>query len=164
MNIDFTEDEYKTLTTMLYIADWIMSSYLENAEDSKRHKKYCRLYQKIVAFANSMGQGDSYLYDKKTQTYAETSQRDAEVMPFIDSYDTCTVYDTLTHQLAKRDALSELGWEKSASYDTKDEKKFKKWFAVYGKHEEKYNKEFADHGLCRLSIIAKEKTQSHYVH
>ena len=57
MKINVTQDEYRHLIDMIYIADWVLTSY--KSEEGPEIKQYQDVMQKFYALAKDMGMGRS---------------------------------------------------------------------------------------------------------
>ena len=146
MQIDFSKEEYSTFLEILEIAHWVLFAHRTNEpEDSKRYQDF---EQKIFSYADVMGFDDLIKYNEEFERYFPTREHDenSPARPFIDEFENETFWSELIERLAERDMLQTLG-DKKILKMTREER-FK---AHYG-FEEKYGKEFEEHGIERLDI------------
>ena len=145
MKLEFTEKEYRLLLDMLYIAEWIMNSYVIG--DRPETENYRRLEQKILSYADEMGCKGVVDYDEELGGYFPTREiEEGSAMDFIDEYNEDTFWEELVSHLADRDFLNREGKERIRKMSR--EQRFKKLLGL----EDNYRKEFEAHGLDRLVL------------
>ncbi len=145
MKLELTEKECLLLLDMLYIAEWIMNSYVSH--DRPETEKYRRLEQKILSYGDEMGCKGVVDYDEKLGGYFPTRElEEGSAMDFIDEYDEYTFWEELISHLAERDFLHREGLERIRKMSR--EQRIKKLLGL----EEKYHKEFGAHGVDRLVL------------
>jgi hypothetical protein len=146
MKINITKDEYRSLIDMIYIADWVLTSY--KSEEGPETKKYQDVMQKFYAFAKDFGMENLIRFDKESNTYCETREFDdtSECHQFIDEYDNDSFWERLIEQLTRRDLE-----EESIGKETRD-KDPDKYFERFAAIEMIYISEFEENGLDNLAI------------
>ncbi len=146
MQIDFSKEEYSTFLEILEIAHWVLFAHrTDEPEDRKRYQDF---EQKIFSYADVMGFDDLIKYNEEFERYFPTREHDenSPARPVIDEFENETFWSELIEQLAERDMLQALGDKKILKMTS--EERFR---AHYG-FEEKYGKEFEEHGIERLEI------------
>ncbi|MFA5183029.1 MAG: hypothetical protein WC405_17055 [Syntrophales bacterium] len=146
MKINVTKDEYRSLIDIIYIADWVLTSY--KSEEGQEIKRYKDVMQKFYALAKDMGMENLIKFDKELNAYWETKEFDdtSECHQFIDEYDNDSFWERLIEQLTTRDLEEELGGKKTMDKDPD------KYFERYAAIEMKYMAEFEENGLDNLTI------------
>lgn len=146
MQIDFSKEEYRTFLEILEIADWIL--FAHRTDEPEDRKTYQDFEQKVFSYAEAFGFGDLIVYDEEMGKYFPTREHDenSPVRPFIDEFENETFWDELADRLADRDMLRELGESKLLSM-TREQR-----FRTHLDFEERYHKEFEEHGIERLEI------------
>jgi hypothetical protein len=146
MKINVTKDEYRHLIDMLYIADWVLTSY--KSEEGPEIKRYQDVMQKFYALAKDMNMENLIKFDKELNTYCETQEFNdtSDCQQFIDEYDNDSFWERLIEQLTTRDLEEEsIGTETGAQ----DREKYSERYAAI---EMKYISEFEENGLDILAI------------
>ncbi len=146
MKINVTHDEYRHLIDMIYIADWVLTSY--KSEEGPEIKQYQDVMQKFYALAKDMGMGNLIEFDKELNTYCETQEFNdtSECQQFINEYDNDSFWERLIEQLTTRDLEEELIGKETIAKDRD------KYFERYAAIEMKYISEFEEYGLDNLAI------------
>ena len=146
MQIELSQDEYKTLLGILEISDWVLFGH--HNPDPEDRKKFRDFEQKIFGYAKEMGFEDLIEYDSKLQEYLPTQKHDdnSEVMPFIQDYDNISFWEELKSRLALRDSLRKYGQAKLNQMSDEDQ------FRIQRENEDKYQTEFEKYGVTRLEI------------
>jgi hypothetical protein len=144
VNINLTEDEYRTLLEVLQVADWVLNA--NKVDDDPRTREYRALEQKVFSSANEAGCGDLIEYVPEEELFLPTQQFDEEspVMEFIEEYDDGVFWDQLAERLAYRDLVEAEG-EKKLERMPEDER-----FDRIEDLSETYLEEFYKRGLERL--------------
>ena len=146
MQIDFSREEYRTLLEIIEIADWVL--FAHRTDTPKSLQKYSDLGQKILGFAEELGFGNLIAYDKELGKYFPTREDDenSPARPLIEEFENASFWEELIERLIDRDMLREFG-EKNLLSMTRQQR-----FEAYFKFEEKYQKEFEQHGIERIRI------------
>lgn len=147
MQIDFTKAEYRDLLDMVYISEWIMNAH--KTENDPRTKRYGKLEQKILSYAEKMGFGHMVEYAPEYEKYFPTRMfEDAgSAHGFIDEYDNDSFWEELINRLAERDLIRrEDGLSNVLRLPV--EERLEKQFKL----EEKYAIEFEENGLENIRI------------
>jgi hypothetical protein len=148
MKIDFTKAEYRDLIDMVYIAEWIMNAH--QIKDDPRTKRYRKLEQKILSFAENMGFSHLVEYAPEHDKYFPTRmfEEASSAHGFIDDYDNDTFWEELINRLAERDLIIQEGGL-SSMLRLSVEERLEKQFRL----EEKYAVEFEENGLENVRIV-----------
>ena len=155
MKIDITKEEYRNLIDMLYIADWILTSY--KSEVDPELEKYQQLRNKFYALAEKMGMENLIEYDDELKNYYETAEFEDESAchQLIDEYDNEQFWDHLIEELTMRDLHAEVDVRRVRENDSKA------YFDRYETIEKKYIREFEKNGLENLIIKAAKAIRTH---
>ena len=145
MEIDLSNEEYKSLIEMMYIADWVMNAHKTEKDPST--EQYAQLEQKIYSFADQMGHPNLVQYDEKLGEYFPAKLlEEGPVMQYVDDYDNDTFWDELVERLVERDLLREVGEAKFRRMRVEE-----RWTAE-DPLREKYDIEFEENGLENIEI------------
>ena len=144
--IEFSNEEYRLLLDMVYIADWVMNAH--EVEQQEETKPYGKLEQKLLSLAKDFGFGEYIDWDEELQKYFPTRgfEEERPAMGFIDKFEDDSFWEELVARLAERDAERKYGQKKLARMGL--EERIKK----IDEFEEKYWAEFEENGLDRLQI------------
>lgn len=150
MKINFSKKEYKSLLDMLYLADWMMHTY--DVYSKKRLMDYSTLRKTILSYSRDMGAEDNIKYSKEEDRYYETPDYKEELKHlFIDPYNKELFREELVGQLAQRDFLEEYEAKQHDKLDLETR------INVFTQLMQRYEEEFAEHGLERLRIPADNR-------
>jgi hypothetical protein len=153
MKIHFTNKEYGTLLEMIHIASWVIHSHdIHPPSDQDPHHV---LEQKILSLAKEFGCGEQVDYDEKLRAHFTTRAFDDSVMPLIDKYDEDCFWMELADRLIERDMVRALGEKRYRTLEIEER------IAKEMPYEQKYENEFAEHGVERLEVIAGPLTTGH---
>lgn len=146
MQIELSRDEYKTLLGILEISFWVLRAH--HTQEPEDRKKFHDFEQKIYGYAKEMGFDELIQFDEDHQMFFPTRQHDdnSEVRPFIDEFENDSFWVELIDRLSNRDTLRKYGQAKLSQMSTED--RFKAMFEF----EEKYEREFEQHGISRMEI------------
>jgi hypothetical protein len=146
MKINVTKNEYRSLIDMIYIADWVLTSF--KSEDGPEINKYKEVMQKFYALAKDMGMEKLIKFDKELNGYTETHEFEdtSECHQFIDEYDNDSFWERLIEQLTTRDMQEKFGGKETRDKDPD------KYFEQYAAIEMKYMTEFEENDLDNLTI------------
>jgi len=155
MKIDITKEEYRNLIDILYIADWVLTSY--KSEHDPEMDKYQQLRNKFYALAKQMGMENLIEFDSELNNYYETAEfeDDSACHQLIDEYDNESFWDRLIEELTMRDLHAEVDVRKIKEKDSDV------YFDRYAAIEKKYLKEFEKNGLENLTIKAAKTIRTH---
>jgi hypothetical protein len=146
VEINFSNEEYKTLLEVLYLADWILNSYETDKEP--KNIVYHDLEQKILSLADKFEHKELVDFDEKYEEYIPSNiLEEGPVFDYIDDYNEETFWEELIDRLSKRDLLkhhteSEIeGMEESLI------------LSEIEKYARKYAEEFEANGLKNIEIL-----------
>ena len=141
MNINLTPDQYRTLVKLIYMGHWMLTAHKDTPDDvidaAASH---------IYSFAKSAGVESLFEADADNGKFYSTRAFEDLMSESIRDYDDQAFWDELIDRLTSRDFLAKYG-EKAINKMTVEER-----FAKMGEFEERYDEEFADHGLERIAI------------
>lgn len=144
MNINMTKEEYRVLLDMICISDWILDAF---SKDGRRFPDHHALKIKLFSLFKEMEAEAQIEYDAEMNDFFETEGYTAEIQAqFIEPFEQAIFWDELTHRLAKRDLLNEVGLEAYRKMDAME--RYKRLSAL----EDQYEKEFQQNGLDKLVI------------
>jgi len=141
MNINITPDHFKTLVRLIYTGHWMLTAHKETPDEV-----IDTVASHIYSFAKSAGVESLVEADADNGRFYPTRQFEDLMDEFLRDYDDQTFWDELIDRLASRDFLVQYG-EKAINKMTPIERLTK-----MEEFEERYNEEFADHGLERVAI------------
>jgi phage pi2 protein 07 len=155
MKINFTKKEYRFLSDIIHIADWIMNSH--SVEQRKETEEHEAVFQKLLSFAKEMGYEDLIECVKGNGKYYPTHKFENESVAhqFIDEFQEDIFWEELISRLARRDLLKEkqVGSVAELSDD--------EWISGMTNAEEKWVKEFEEFDLDRISVNQSFKDVVH---
>ena len=146
MKVEFSKAEYRTLIEMLYISEWVVTSYDEEPDPKK--ERYFHLCQKIYASAKAMGCESLIENDKSLRAFIPTQKMEEleSVREAIEFYNSETFWEELIERLVERDMtikLPTLAKEPSTPEE---------YWELASPIEERYVTEFGSNGVRRLKI------------
>ncbi len=145
MKIHFTKKEYRLLVELLYIADWVMDS---NQVESDPENPFNVLIQKIFSLYKEMQAED--ILERVTElsgVHPTGTLEDKAQEQYIERYDYETMWQILINDLAKRDAINELGEDKFNNLSVIDR------IHTLSEYEKKYANEFEANGIKNLKVV-----------
>ena len=150
MKINITKNQYKLLIEMLFAGNWLINGH---RLPDKRLDNYEQLEQYFLSFYKEVHMDDYIEYDNKHNCYYHTRKFEDEFFSkkYVEDYDEDTFWEELISRLAMRDMVRDYGLEQINKMD--DSARMEKRF----EYEEKYNREFEEHGLEKLIIHEKNK-------
>lgn len=153
MKIHFTKKEYYTLLQMLYMADWMAHAHAE--ERPQPDESFKTLAEKVLALADEAGIGEMVETNPQTGQHFPSKQfvESSQVMKRIEEFENATFWEELLERLARRDFIRAYGRE--AILDMSIEDRFAKEMVFH----QRYDTEFAAHGLDNLEIVAVPEEQ-----
>jgi hypothetical protein len=152
VKINITKKEYHNLLDILFMADWIINAFAE--DDRPEAKEYRDLEQKFFSFAKEYGVDDLIELDTQDGQFYPTRKMEdkTRAMDFINEFEEETLWDELIERLAMRDLVEKHGSEITTSvYEDKNT------FMKLQNLQDKYVKEFKNHGIKNLRITSKKK-------
>lgn len=147
MKIDLTRRDYKSLLTVLEIADWVLHAY--SSEEPAEGAPLRSLEQKVLALADEFGSGELVEFDPVEQRYWLTREYDelSDATEFIEQFENDSFWDQLTDRLVERDLIRQLGEKALKRLDPEQvAEKSEPYRRLYGE-------EFLTHGVSRLEIL-----------
>jgi hypothetical protein len=125
-------------------------------EERQETRPIRELEQKIMALAGEYGCGHLVHHDEESDLYEPSYELrvEGDFHRYLDDYEENYFWDELTHRLALRDAISQMGGMEA--YQALDDRGR---IEVTDSHLEHWGEEFEIHGLDRLEIAAKPRRQ-----
>ncbi len=149
MKIYFTKNEYRLLIDMLYVANWVMHSHDIGSERS--HIAHYNLYQKLMSHYREMDANDIIEQAANEGAYCETEDYEIELIEkFLEPYSEETFWEELVDRLATRDLSNTIGFKRYQEMDVEEQAE------VMTDVVNRYEKEFAEHGLDRIKIMDED--------
>ncbi|MBN2093453.1 hypothetical protein JW964_27760 [candidate division KSB1 bacterium] len=147
MKIDLAQAEYQTLVEMVELANWVLFSTTTGEEPEKQ--KYHELEQKIFSQAEKFDLGRIMLFEKECNEYYPTPEFESEsqIGEFIEEFETNIFWEELIDRLTLQDLLNKHGLEKLQNLPVDERIKIEEPI------REKYEKEFKENGLERVTIM-----------
>jgi hypothetical protein len=151
MKLELDAEEYLHLLYMTRLCDHLLHAYEE--EGRVETEGFARLFQKIRANAAEAGQGAMVERDPQTGEWFESAKFDGEspTGEFIEEYNESSFWDEITARLGLRDADRAEGEERLRRMDLDEAS------ALIARHEERWAKEWEQHGLTRLGVVTAPK-------
>ena len=146
MNVSLTQREYRLLLDLLIAGDWIIHAH--RSEEPPEAEPYRMVIQKFLSLAETFELGDLVEIDSEYNQYRPTErfEHDTEAWRLLDDYDDRVFWEELIQRLAERDVSSMPGKGDVANMSGEDYER------LAGPLEERYAREFHDHGLDRLTL------------
>jgi len=146
MKILFTKNEYRTLLDMIYLAEWMLTSYEEKPNPAKA--KYEHLAQKIYSHAKEIGWESLVVSSAADNRYFPTKEYEEKsgIYAHIDDYETESFWDQLIDRLTERDIVEKMGEDETARLSNSA------YEALANPIADNYAREFADNGVDRLRL------------
>ena len=147
MKLELDADEYLHLLYMTHFCDHMLHAYDE--EGRPETETFARLFQKIRSHAAEADQGAMVERDAQTGEWFESAKFDGEspTAELIEEYNENTFWDEITARLGLRDADRAEGEERLRGMDLDQASQ------VIARHEERWAKEWEQHGLTRLGTV-----------
>ncbi len=144
MNLELTEDEFKTLIDLVYAGNLLINGMRAKEERILPHSI---LEQKIFGLAKENGLENIVEFDEEYSEFMPTHlYESSEVSEWINVYEDQVFYDELVVRLSRRDALNILGDEDP---DMSKEQLNK----LQLEFEDFYDEELEYNGITRLKIV-----------
>lgn len=140
MSLSFSPQEYRTLIELLFFGDWVVNSRTE--EPTPETQRYAELFRKVKSHYQEMGCAD--VISEEDGEFYESVEFEDQMMPLVAEYDAEVFWEELIARLAQRDAVNDQG---QARFEKLPEDKR---IALMQAKEERWQDEFAKHGLDRL--------------
>ena len=148
MKINFSESEYSTLLDMIFISDWIMTSFDEDTGENIP-EKYKKLRDKILALSNKFNVENKVVYDERfKKTFFTLEQTDEMHELFLNEYNENKLWQTLENDLSTRDMILEMKLNPQLEHKPQDE-----LIEMHNGLREYYEDEFIENGIENLKII-----------
>lgn len=148
MKINFSESEYSTLLDMIFISDWIMTSFDKNAGENIP-EKYKNLRDKILALSNNFNVENKVVYDEQCKKHFFTLDQTDEMHElFLNEYNENKLWQTLENDLSTRDMILEMKLNPELEHKLQNE-----LIEMHNGLREYYENEFIENGIENLKII-----------
>ena len=147
MKLELSRRDYRSLLTVLEIADWVLHAY--RTEEPQETAPLRVLEQKVLALAEEFGCGELVEYDAIEQRYWLTRDYDevSDAVQLIEEFENDSFWDQLTDRLVERDLIRQIG---EAAYQRLDPEQVAEQAEPYRRL---YGEEFLSHGADRLEIL-----------
>lgn len=147
MKLELTRRDYRSLLTVLEIADWVLHAY--KLEEPRETAPIRALEQKVLALAEEAGCGELVEYDAAERRYWPSREFDetSDAVQFIEEFENDCFWEQLAERLVERDLRRELG---EPAFKRLDEEQLEARAEPYRRL---YGEEFVTHGVDRLEIL-----------
>ena len=147
MKIELTENEYRLLLDLVYMADWVIHSHQPGRRGDV--EDYDMLVQKLYSYADQAGLGALVRADRKSNEYVTTRHFEevSAAIDLLEEYDDDTFWDALISRLAERDVYEQIEDER------RDTLGIEEYWERSEPIEEAYFREFSRHSLDRLRLV-----------
>lgn len=148
MQITLTKEQYKDLTKMVYLGDWMINAIRSGAPGDELIQKYRDLEQYIFSFVREVELEDWIMFDEGLKRFFPTAEFEwnPEIKKYHNEYDNDTFWEELVHRLAERDFVKHYGEEKIKKMAPRERFEKEEPFL------EKYDREFVENGIENLKI------------
>lgn len=146
MNITVTKEQYQTLLKTLKIAEWVLSSAEQDAEEETFREEFEKFDQYILSQYKEFDAKDSVFFDSELNMHFVTQEVESSIIPFVEHYEEYIFWDELNFRLARRDLILDKGEDEVYTMDPLERMNFEEEYLV------KYSQEFETHGVSRLRI------------
>ena len=149
ITLELSKEDFTQLVKHVFIGNWILTS-----NDVKRNALYDSLLDKVLSMAKERNLIEGIQYVEDYDMYSLTQEMEEEYLKPVNEYENESFWDDLGHKLATRDTVKKHGEKKLSKMAP-----FERMSAIWNE-EEKYGKEFEEHGITRLYV--KECSQGWY--
>lgn len=166
MKIDVSESEYRDLLTLLFLGNDIVNARFTDEDRPAGYQRYTELYKKISALCTETEMKYEFDHDLESGNCYPNAEYEAELCGMIDDYDDETFWESLTDNLAMRDAARELNVTHPPTMEADKDQRYL-WLKTVHKYTALYTKEFEENGVERITIpelllkIQNDKKQLH---
>ena len=141
MNIEFTQQEYRTLIELLFYGDWMVQNAVD--DPTPETERYAALFKMMKSHAKAMG-CESIIAEQDGE-FVESEEFVGQLLPIVDEYDSEVFWEELIARLARRDAVMEVS---NARFEKMTEEQR---FEMIEAKEGRWQDEFGKNGLERLT-------------
>lgn len=147
MKIELTENEYRLLLDLVYMANWVIHSHHGGRRTDV--DEYDMLTQKLYSYAGDAGCAALIRADRKSNQYVTTQhfEETTAAVELIEEYDDDTFWDALISRLAERDVYEQIEEER------RDALGMEEYWQRSEPIEEAYFREFRRHSIDRLRLV-----------
>ncbi|NPV00771.1 MAG: hypothetical protein HPY53_05250 [Brevinematales bacterium] len=147
MTIDFTEQQYKTLSRALFLASIMVGEVNElDPEADVDNEEYQSLLSMVGSRAQDFKSSGDFTPGEKGKGYIPTHALEEECSSIIESYDEIVFWDELIHRLSSRDMHAEYGDETLHAMEVEEIIEKESPFI------DKYAEEFEKNGIDRMVV------------
>ncbi|MFN3233865.1 MAG: hypothetical protein ACE365_00420 [Gammaproteobacteria bacterium] len=153
MKVSITKKEYRLLLDMLFLSEWMMSTYNERPESD--YQWHSRFRQKLLSYYKEMdAKGFVEYFEEMNQFYETESYMDMMYEHYVVPHNENVFWAELIDRLAERDLIDRVGCD---AYDSMD---FLERMEQLNKIKIFYENEFECHGLNDLKVEVKNKVMN----
>lgn len=148
MKVEISKEEYLELLDLVHIASWVL--IFHKTEPDPRIEKYDKIIQKLYALAKDMGYAGLINYDSVSKKYrpSKSLEETTDTWQLIDEFVDHSFWDELVIRFIERDAARQAG-----GYEQLNQLSHEERHALEDPFEDKYSREFDDHGIEHLEIV-----------
>lgn len=151
MNIELTENQYKSLLKLAMLGDWVVNAVpVESENDSGE------IIQYLFSRARDFGMEEYIEFDENENMYFHTDklEDEMEITDAISDYHEFALWESIILEFSRRDLIKKYGEE--AVENMSNEELVEKEYPFMAKYEE----ELRENGLANLSIKIPKKTKT----
>ena len=149
MQVNLDQEQLKTLIELVYMGNWMATSYLEEIPEHK--EKYEAMEETILALARQFNLEHLVEVDEDGGYYPSSELEDVTIQDCIDDYDDYTFWHQLADHLSNRDLIKEFGEDVIETMT--DEERFVRKDKIYWE----YMDEFGKNGIEHFRLIKNEE-------
>lgn len=143
MKVELSADQFRALMELVYLGDWMANA---GRLPDQQITRFEEVQQHVFSLAGRFGLGHSVEFDARSGEFYPTREYEEAMEEYIAEYDNETFWEELIHRLADRDLFSEYGEAITAMT-------IEQHMAKRDPLVERYEREFEEHGIERLSIV-----------
>lgn len=151
MKIDVSESEYRDLLTLLFLGNDMLNARFTDEDRPMGYQRYTDLYKKMSALCTKTDMNYEFDHDLETGECYPNAEYEAELYGMIEDYDDETFWESLTDNLAIRDAARELKLTQPPTMETDKDQRYL-WLKTVHKYTILYTEEFEENGIKRITI------------
>ena len=153
MQIELSQEQYKTLVKSLALAGWVTSvvndEKFEDEVIAEKVQEFQELEQYILSKYEEFGAKDLVFQEPETKEFLTYQQVEESIFPILETYEEFIFWDELTFRLSRRDLLLNHGEDAVQVMDPLHRMELEEEYLV------RYNDEFNRNDLSRLFIQVK---------
>ncbi len=142
MTITLTEEQFRALAKLIFLGSWVANAFkdeqLPGTDDAE---------QVVLSRSPAFQSDDVVVYDVKLKKWRPARAFGEELNKIVDDYNIDAMYEELSHGLAHRDMIADLGEARVVGMTDEEFAEAEKPYIA------KYDEEFDERGVDRVGII-----------